>query len=408
MIKVDQFMEIRQLQKDGHSIRDIARITGQARNTVRKVLRGEHDLKVKPVERASKIDPFKDYLRRRHQEYALSAVWLIEEIRPMGYGGSIVTLRRYLRTLRADQHRQSRLTVRFETPLGKQAQADWGYCGKHPRPDGQSIPVYVFVMALAFSRMMFIRFTTSMKMGALIECHRQAFDSFDAIPREVLYDNMKQVRIGPNRFHEQLIDLANHYGFTPRTHRAYRPRTKGKVERPMDYVKNNFLAGRSFDGIDDLNARGQHWLDHTANVRIHGTTRQRPVDLFEQDRQAMTPIGSVRPYRFIDPAPRVVSYESMIQFRGSRYSVPPEYAGKKVNVVADGGQIIVRLDDAIIAEHRQAIGRGMCVVRKEHMAELWKITRRQIKPPDDTPRWTVTFDQAVATTPLATFEEVMA
>jgi hypothetical protein len=129
--------------------------------------------------------------------------------------------------------------------------------------------------------------------------------------------------------------------------------------------------------------------------------------LFEQDRQAMAPIGLVRPYRFLDPVPRVVSYESMVQFRGSRYSVPPEHAGKTVEVVADGGQIFVRLNDVIIAEHREAAGKGQCVVQPEHLAELWKITEQQVRPPDDAPRWTVTFDQSVATTPLATFEEVL-
>lgn len=407
MIKVDQFMEIRQLQKEGHSIRDIARVTGHARNTVRKVLRGEHDLKIKPIRRDSMLDPFKDYLKQRYDEHGLSAIRLIEEIKPMGYDGSIATLRRYLQRLKIDHRRRSRLTVRFETPPGKQAQADWGYCGKHAAPNGQLIPVYVFIMVLAFSRMMFIRFTTSMKMGPLLECHREAFSFFGGIPGQILYDNMKQVRIGPGKFNEQLMDFANHYGFAPRTHRPYRPRTKGKVERPMDYVKGNFLTGRSFDGIDDLNAHGLHWLQHTANVRIHGTTKQRPIDLFEREKPLLTPMNQVAPYHFIDPVQRVVNYESMVQFRSSRYSVPPKYAGKKVNVVADGGQIIVRLHDAIIAEHREASSAGMCVVDKEHLTQLWKITQQQIKLPDDAPRWNVTFNQAVALTPLATFEEVM-
>ncbi len=407
MIKVDQFMEIRQLRKEGRSIRDISRATGHARNTVRKVLRGEHDLKIKTTERTSKLDPFKDYLKQRYQQHGLSAVRLIEQIKPMGYDGSIATLRRYLRTLKTDHRRRSRLTVRFETPPGKQAQADWGYCGKFPTPEGQPRSVYVFIIVLAFSRMMFIRFTTSMKMGPLIECHRDAFNFFGGVPDQVLYDNMKQVRVAPGRFNEQLLDFESHHDFVPKTHRPYRPRTKGKVERPVDYVKDNFLAGREFDGVEDLNARGLHWLEHTANIRIHGTTKRRPIDLFEQEKPRLTPIDQVAPYRFIDPVQRVVSYESMVQFHGSRYSVPPEHAGKKVEVVAEGGQIFVRLNDCVIAEHREASGKGMCVVEKQHLAELWKITEQQIKPPDGAPRWRVTFDQAVATTPLMTFEEAL-
>lgn len=408
MIKVDQLMEITQLHRDGHSIRDVARRTGHSRNSVRKVLRGEHDLRMKRTARASTLDPFKPYLRQRFEEYGLSAVRLVEEVRPMGFTGSVDTVRRYLRTLRGERTRLGRLTVRFETPAGRQAQADWAYCGKHPGPDGVPIPVYAFVMVLGFSRMMFVRFTTSMRMPALIECHREAFAFFGGVPSEVLYDNMKQVRVGANRLNEQLVDFARHHGFSVRTHRPYRPRTKGKVERPVDYIKDNLLKGREFGGLDDLNARARHWLEHTANVRMHGTTKRRPIDLFEQDREAMTAYDTIAPYRFVDPVQRVVNAESMVRFGGSAYSVPPEHAGRPVMVAADAGRIVVRAGDTIVAEHRQAERPGQCIVEKEHLAELWRITNERLKVPDDAPRWRVRFDQSVATTPLATFEEVLA
>lgn len=408
MLKVDQYMEITQLSRDGHSIRDIARLTGLSRNTVRKVLRGEHDLRMKQTPRRSILDPYKDYLKARFESHGLSAVRLIEEIRPMGYGGSIDTVRRYLGTLRGEHTRRAKLTVRFETPPGRQAQADWTYCGKHAGPDGTLVPVYAFVMVLSFSRMMFIRFTTSMKMAALIECHREAFAFFGGVPGEILYDNMKQVRLGPDQLNEQLVDFARHHGFAIKTHRRYRPRTKGKVERPVDYVKGNFLAGREFAGIDELNARARHWLERTANVRVHGTTRARPVDLFEQERSTLTSFDTIAPYRFIDPVQRVVNYESMVRFRGSSYSVPPTHAGQPVMVAADAGHVIVTVDDAIIAEHREAERPGQCIVDRDHLADLWKITNERVPLPDDAPRWTVRFDDAVATTPLTTYEEVVA
>jgi len=254
MIKVDQFMDMHDLNRQGHSIRDIARITGHSRNTVRKVLRGEHELKMKSPDRASKLDPHKPYIKKRYEQYGLSATRLLEEIQPMGYTGSIATLRRYLRTLRDDTQRQSKLTVRFETPPGRQAQADWAYCGKFPAPapggpgnaengtSPEQIPVYAFVMVLSFSRLLFIRFTTSMKMPHLLECHKEAFNFFGGVPGSILYDNMKQVKLSANCWNEQLLDFANHFGFTPKTHKPYRPRTKGKVERSVDYVKDNFLA----------------------------------------------------------------------------------------------------------------------------------------------------------------------
>ena len=163
-------------------------IFGHSRNTVRKVLRGQHDLKQKTSRRTSKLDPYKEYVRNRYEAYGLSAVRLIEEIRPMGYDGSIATLRRYVKTLRQDSRRRSKLTVRFETPPGKQAQADWAYCGKFTAPDGRKLSVYAFLMVLSYSRMLFVRFTPSMKMRELIECHQEAFAFFGGWTDSILYE----------------------------------------------------------------------------------------------------------------------------------------------------------------------------------------------------------------------------
>lgn len=406
MIKVDQFMEIKELHGQGHSIRDIARMTGLSRNTVRKVLRGEHTLRVQDSPRSSQLDPFKQYLRQRYQDHGLSAVRLIEEIKPMGYTGSIATVRRYLRTLRESLVREGKLTVRFETPPGQQAQADWTYCGRFPTGDGKLISIYAFVMVLSFSRMLFVRFTTSMRMRELIECHQEAFAFFGGWTRSILYDNMKQVKLSAFQWNEQFLDFANHYGFVPKTHRAYRPRTKGKVERAVDYVKDNFLAGRVFHGLEDLNVQGHVWLEETANQRVHGTTGRRPVDLFDEERTQLTSLLSIGPYRFLDPVQRSVSWESMVHFQGSRYSVPPAYAGQTVEVAAAGGQIVVRQGDTILAEHRQATSAGESIVQRDHLAELWRITERQVPVPSG-PRWHVDFTPTVQTMPLARFEEVL-
>lgn len=406
MLKVDHVMNLLELKAQGLSIRRIAELSGHSRNTVRKILRGEHELAFQTPERVSKLDPFKDYVRKRYEEAGLSAVRLIAEIKPMGYQGSLVVLRRYLKTLKHDTQVKRKLTVRFETPPGQQAQADWAYCGRFKTPDGKAISVYAFAMVLSFSRMLFVRFTTSMKMRDLLACHQLAFEYFNGIPATILYDNMKQVRVGPGQLNEQFVDFAGHYGFVPKTHRPYRPRTKGKVERSVDYLKDNFLAGRDFVDLDDLNRQGFLWMEQTANPRIHGTTQQRPVDLFAQE--SLTPFAGVAPYRFVDPVKRTVNWEAMIAFQGSRYSVPPLYAGQHVEVVAEGGSIFVRSGDTIIAEHRQALQQGQCIVEKAHLAELWKITEQQIKPPQEASRMRLTFDASVQRTPLTRYEEVSA
>jgi transposase len=137
MLKVDQAMDILDLHRQGHSIRAIVQLTGWSRNTVRKVLRGQRPLRPPTPQRASQLEPYQDYLTQRFQDYGLSAVRLLEEIQPMGYDGSIATLRRFLRTLRGDRQRCAKLTVRFETPPGHQAQADWAYCGRFLAADGK-------------------------------------------------------------------------------------------------------------------------------------------------------------------------------------------------------------------------------------------------------------------------------
>ncbi len=241
MIGVEQVMDILELRREGHSIHAIARLTGLSRNTVRKALRGQHDRKRQPAQRAGILDPFKDYLRQRRSDIPLSAVRLLEEIRAMGYTGSLPTVRRFLATLEQGTARQRRLTVRFETPPGQQAQADWAYAGKLADASGQPRSVYIFTFVLGYSRMLFVRFTTSMNLASLIDCHQQAFAYLGGWPRVILYDNMKQVKLGPGRWNETFLDFARHYGFTPKTHRAYRPHTKGKVERMVEYVKDSFL-----------------------------------------------------------------------------------------------------------------------------------------------------------------------
>jgi transposase len=379
MIGMDQMLDVRDLNRQGRSIRAIARITGLSRNTIRSVLRGERPPTRRGAPRGSKLDPFKEYLRKRRAEYPFSAVRLLEEIRPMGFDGSVIILRRFLASLEDECRRDRRLTVRFETPPGEQAQADWGQVGYLRDTEGRSRPVHAFVYVLSFSRMLFARFTTSTNLETLIDCHRKAFDYLGGWPRQILYDNMKQIRLGPGRWNPAFLDFADHHGFTPKTHRPYRPRTKGKVERAVDYVKDSFVLGRHFADLDEMNAQALSWLEATANVRRHATTGRRPVDLLP--REGLVPAGSVPPYRFVASAERTASFEAMVTYEGSRYSVPPAFAGQVVRVSALGGQVVIRVGETVVAKHREAVEPGQYVADPAHVAELWKFTNEHIRRP---------------------------
>jgi len=400
-------MDVQLLFKQLGSIRAVARQTGYSRNTVRKMLRaGEPPVFDRPARRSG-VDDFKDYLTKRFTEHGLSAERLLGEIRAQGFAGSIHMVRRFVKKLRPMRVAARAATLRFETAPGLQAQCDWAYCGRHLDRAGRSISVYAFVMVLSFSRTMFVRFTTSMSLGTLIDCHREAFNFFGGVTGEILYDNMKQVRLENNELNPAFVDFASHHGFAIKTCRVRRPRTKGKVERMVDYVKDNFLRARVFADLDDLNSQGSAWLDHIANVRVHATTGHRPVDLLQSEKSHLTEIESIRPYTFIERFPRKVAKESMVSFKSSRYSVPPEYVGRGVTVELSGehGSVIIRSGDAIVAEHPSARKSGETITQKQHIDELWKLSMQ--RTPTPLPNWRLTFDHAVAATPLDRYQNLI-
>jgi hypothetical protein len=240
-----------------------------------------------------------------------------------------------------------------------------------------------------------------MKLPVLIDCHKQAFAFFGGWPATILYDNMKQVKLSYTQWNPLFLDFASHYGFAPKTHRPYRPRTKGKVERAVHYLDGNFLQGREFADMDDLNAQGLHWCERKANVRVHGTTRCRPCDLWPSEQ--LTALSAAKPYRLAQaPITRTVDREAMVNYGRSRYSVPPQHSGKTVAVEASAGTIFIRCDDLIIAEHEEAVKPHSSVVLPEHAAALWKMSlQRETSPP---PSWQMRFTQEVASRPLESYE----
>jgi len=395
-------MDIRMLHKEGHSIKEIARQTGRSRNTVRRVLREAGPAGFKKPERDSCLDNFKAYLRERFENTGLSAVRLLPEIQAMGYAGSVVTLRRYLHTLKPAQERLKKLTVRFETPPGKQAQADWGYCGRFPDAAGRMVPVYAFVMVLSFSRMLYVEFTSSMHVPVLIRCHMNGFEFFGGWTAEMLYDNMKQVRLSQQQLNPLFADFASHYGFAIKTHRIRRPRTKGKVERMVHYVKDGFLNGRVFSDFADLNAQARHWLTHTANARVHATTQRRPLDLWAQE--GLTALNSIARYKLCELVPRKAGFDGFVRFDRSRYSLPPEHAGQNVLIGHRENRVVIRVQDMIVAEHRLAQKAGDTVADPAHIEALWKLSLNNTAIPP--PRWQLTFHSQVAATPLTAYQEV--
>jgi transposase len=267
------------LHRQGVSVSAIARRVGLDRKTVRKYIASGLEPPTygprKP--RPTQLAPFEPYLRERVAAYPdLTGRRLHRELRERGYTGGYTAVTDFLRTVRPA--RPPAFERRFETPPGQRAQVDFAHFqvefGDEP---GVTRVVWLFSLVLGHSRMMWARFVAHQDLQTVLRCHAAAFEALGGVPAEILYDRMKtavlgEADVGGIAYNRVLLECARHYGFLPRACRPYRAKTKGKVERPFRYVREDFFLAGRFRNLDDLNAQLRRWLDEVANLRTHATT----------------------------------------------------------------------------------------------------------------------------------------
>ncbi len=354
------------------NISELSRETGLDRKTVRRYLRSDHPPETPHTRnKPSKLDPYKPYIQERLEKYPrLSRVRLLEEIQALGYTGKSTTLGDYLRQIRP---RVSVLPeLRYETKPGEMSQCDWSAC-HYSSSQGLEQKVNCFSMVLGYSRVQYIEFTPAQDIQTFLTCHLHAFEYFDGVTEVILYDNIKSVVLKrkypstASEFHPAFVDLRDHFGFTARLCRVYRPKTKGKVERSIGYVKDNFLYGREFTSLTDLNNCAREWLDDVNN-KVHGTTHEIPFDRLP--RENLRPISSYPPYIFQKTYERKVSRDCYFSLYGNLYSVPWRYAGRYVDIVVRDGTLQVYADDTVICTHPLLEGKNQRSRQNEHFEGL--------------------------------------
>jgi transposase len=251
----------------------------------------------RPAARPTKLDRFHALIRERLQTYPeLSAVRLLEECRADGYRGGYSQLKDYVAQVRPQPAPEP--IVRFETAPGLQAQFDFA---EVRFPWGKR---FALLVVLGYSRLLFVEFVARQTALTVMLGLERAFAAFGGVPQEILFDQMKSVvvadhRPGGGRLLEnpEFLRFAAHWSFRIRACRPYRAKTKGKVERPVSYLRRNFLYGRTFLGDADLADQCAHWLTDVANQRVHGTTHELPALRFARDEQAALQPLAARPYR---------------------------------------------------------------------------------------------------------------
>jgi len=373
MIQLGDLIVILDLHRQGLSISAIARRTGRDPKTVRKYIeRGLEPPAYSPRQagRPSKLAPYLDYLRERVAAFPeLSAVRLNRELRERGYSGAYTAVKRFVAAIKPNRGPKP-FEVRFETPAGQQAQVDFArfVTGFTDEP-GVTRIVWLFSLVLGHSRFIFARFVMHQDLQTLLRCHMQAFAAIGGVPIEILYDRMKTAVTGEDGeghivYNRSLLALAQHYGFMPKACRPYRAQTKGKVERPFSYIRQDFYLARTFRNLDDLNGQLDDWLATVANVRVHGTTQRVVSEAFVDEQPELQSLPAA-PFDALLKLERRVSHDGLVSIGGNYYSVPDRT--RRIVEVRQLPDVIRILDQGrLVAVHPVLEGRRRTRVAPDH------------------------------------------
>ena len=370
MIDYEVFAKIRHLKEhEGLTAPQIAAELAIDVRTVRKWLTAAFRSK-KITPRPSKLDPFKRDIVRMLETHPYTATQIFQRICEEGFDGGYSIVKRYVRKVRPPK---SPAFLKLSFAPGECAQVDWGSYGAVDVGSTRR-RLSFFVMVLCYSRMMYVEFTVSQTMEHFLGCHQNAFDFFGSVPKKIMVDNLKSAvlrRIVGRApvLNPKYFDFANHYGFTIEPCNVGKGNEKGRVENGVGYVKKNFLSGLNIPDFSAIGPAARNWVDTIANVRIHGETRQKPLDLFEKERPFFNPLPA-NPFDVATVSQVRASSQFRISIDTNRYSVPAEYAGTRLTLKAYPDRLCVYCKDKLIARHVRSYDRYQDFEDPDHPKEL--------------------------------------
>jgi transposase len=374
MITEEEWFGMKHRYRNGVSISQIAREEVLDRKTVRKHVRRSTPPESTRKKRSSKLDGYREHIRKRLEDFDLSAVKLFQEIKDQGFEGGYTIVKEYVRSLKPLKGVPAE--YRYETKPGHQSQVDWFDFGP-VIVDGMRKKLWCFSVILGFSRARFIRFVTDAKTFTFIMCHLLAFEYFGGWTKEFLYDNTKNVvlkralKSSDSTWNSLFEDFFRYHGFIPRLCKPGKEgaKTKGKIERTGQYIRGNFFAGLEFGSLDELNSLGLNWCDRV-NSQVHGTTYEVPFERLKLE--VLSSYGGLAPYQVTLTEYRKVSRDCFLSYLGNKYSVPWKYAGRNVKLLIKESRMDVVVDGDVVCSHEIVEGSHRCVRVKEHFTGLYK------------------------------------
>jgi len=324
-----------------------------------------------PPQNRSSVEPHRETVIWLRQE-GVEAAAIYERLKERGYSGSYSSVYRFVRAL---EPRAPEVTVRVETPPGEEAQVDFGYAGKMIDPrTGKARKAWAFVMTLSWSRHQYVQFVFDQTKETWLHLHRNALAFFGGVPRRIVIDNLK-AGVAKACWHEPQAqqsyrECAEHYGFLIAPCRPRTPEHKGKVEQGgVHYVKRNFLGGREVTTLDQANRDVKRWLQTTAGQRVHGTTREKPLERFQREYEALQPLPRT-PYDLAVWKQAKLHRDCYLIFDQAYYSAPYRLVGQQLWVRGGSRDVqIYTTDHQLVATHSRSRQPGHRATHLHHLPD---------------------------------------
>ncbi len=328
--------------------------------------------------KASKLDPFKEIINKKI-ELGCTAMAIFKYIEKKGYEGKYTILREYCKNKK--QNETKKATIRVETNPGIAAQVDWKEDMVMHDKFGRTYQFNIFLYVLHYSKMKYITLTWDRKQDTLFECLKDAFEYTEGVPKEIWFDNMRTVVDRPRTQYKKVVfnnlfyQFSKDANFEPIACRPYRPQTKGSVESLAKFVEQR-LRPYDYEFYDAVELIGLvndlcHELNH---LEISQATEQRPIDVFNyEEKEHLNSFNAKLLDTYIEnECIRIVSKESMINFRKGKYSVPTKYIGEEVQVIFNNStdELLIYYDGELIRRHNLSERQFNYIV--EDMSEILK------------------------------------